>query len=1195
MATTQQVLEPGVAVMAVDPFAIAEGGTRPYTVRLRLAPLGNVVIRVRVTGDRDVTVDESTLTFTPENWNTAQEVTVSAAQDDDGVDDTATITHSIVAAQTSNEYDSVAIDSLSVSVTDDETPGVTVSETELRIDEGRTDTYVVRLDTQPTGNVRIAVSGGHDSVTVNPTAFTLSRSNWSRGQTITVRSRDDDRALPVSATLTHAIDTDATTADEYDSEAIADVSVTIIDDEAPVDYDLDNNGLLDITTREQMNAVRYDLDGNGLADNEADAAAYRRAFPRMMAGSCGDDFVAGTSVEGDPNTMGTPCIGYELLNDIALSGSWTPIGGNVHHEEFSGVAEYTATFDGNGNTISGLRISLGAQKYVGLFGATFSSSMISNVGLENVNVIRPRRVGRPGGPERRQDNQGLGHRPGVGQRACGRPGGYQPWHCGAELLGGSGGGDEPSGLPGAAVVRRIAGLVGLNRGIVRDTYATGAVRGAGHVGGLVGWNHGGGIVERSYAAGSVTSTQGFPSTGGLVGWQRGSVTNSYWDTETTGRSKGAGQGDAGGAAGRTTAELQKPTSAGDFNSAWGGTYTGVDDNGMEISLLVWNFGSTIQYPCLSDVGDCGKGTQTALQREAPVDYDADGDGLIEVRNQAQLNAIRWDMNGDARPDDASFAGDYAAAFPRIIEGMCARTPDPATSHPGDPGAGCRGYELENDITLSGTFKPLGVDGISFFTSTLEGNGHVIRNLRVSQPAGEFDYNAGLFLFVSGEVRNLGLENVNVSGGNNVGALAGSVSGRVIGVYSTGRVSGRAWVGGLVGELRGSIERSYSTASVSAPLSVGGLVGQIERGGRVSDSYATGTVRATEFRAGGLVGQTDDSASVTNSYSTGRVSGPSTLGGLAGGNVDGGRGTFSGNYWDTQTSGRNVGYGKDDWNGNNQHDHGEPQTGGITGLTTAELQEPRSAAGIYAAWSDTLWSFGRAGDYPCLLGVTPDCVARGIVRVNAADPLEVSEGGSATFTVLLVNEPPTADVVIAMSSDNADVATQPASLTFTPDNWQTAQTVTVSAAQDDDEVDDTATISFAVSGADDYAGIGVRPVNVAATDDDALPTLPTLSVNSPTAQEDGLDTTPMTFVFTLSPASSQTVTAHVEVGAPGQTAMVTDDYDPKSPEDADLRAGRDDPELYGDGGRRLLRRTGRDGVARRRSVDQRGVRQRLRSA
>ena len=105
-----------------------------------------------------------------------------------------------------------------------------------------------------------------------------------------------------------------------------------------------------------------------------------------------------------------------------------------------------------------------------------------------------------------------------------------------------------------------------------------------------------------------------------------------------------------------------------------------------------------------------------------------------------------------------------------------------------------------------------------------------------------------------------------------------------------------------------------------------------------------------------------------------------------------------------------------------------------------------------------------------------------VTVAADDPVPVAEGGEASYTVVLDGRP-TGDVTIAVSSDNADVTAEPASLTFTRDNWYTPRTVTVSAAHDGDAADDDATLSHSVSGADGYAGIAVASVAVAVTDDD----------------------------------------------------------------------------------------------------------------
>ena len=696
-ATTQAVTDPGVILFSVDPIQMPEGVPSPYQIALRAEPQGNVVIRVRATGNSDVTVDtdaqtpgnQDTLTFTPENWNTRQTVTVSAAHDGDAANDTATITHSIVAAQSSDEYDGVAIDSLGVLVNDDEPPGVvTVSETALLIDEGSTATYVIRLTSLPAGNVRISVSSDHDSITVSPPAFTLTPSNWERGQTVTVRSRDDDRALPVSATLTHAIDADATTADEYDDESIAPVSVRVTDDEAPVDYDHDNDNLIEITNREQLNAVRYDLDGNGVADSAADEAAYRRAFPRMMENMCGAIF-RDTAVEGPPG----PCTGYELRNDITLSGSWTPIGGDVpagsDNPHNPGANVFTGDFDGNRYTISGLRVSRSNSTMVGFFGAIGSGTEVTAVCLADVNVRGRELVGAlvgyvlPGATVHRACSSGQ-----VTGNAL--VGGLVGWNRGTiqrSYSEASVTGFNLSDSQGTVWSTQLGGLVGGNYGTVVNAYATGAVRGTGHVAGLAGsvWNNG--VVRNSYATGAVSSDQGWPLVGGLVGWiyGHGSVAGSYYDTETSGQAQGASQVDPAGviisyrgshttaSPGQTTSGLQGPTAATGIYCGWSSEDVNCDggldvdedvdhDGNLDVdedidndgrldraaedlnnnsrltSYSVWRFGAATEYPCLVNVTpDCQR--QTSQNRRASVTVTADNPVPVNEGGSATYTVV----------------------------------------------------------------------------------------------------------------------------------------------------------------------------------------------------------------------------------------------------------------------------------------------------------------------------------------------------------------------------------------------------------------------------------------------------------------------------------------------------------------------------------------------------------------------------
>ena len=165
-----------------------------------------------------------------------------------------------------------------------------------------------------------------------------------------------------------------------------------------------------------------------------------------------------------------------------------------------------------------------------------------------------------------------------------------------------------------------------------------------------------------------------------------------------------------------------------------------------------------------------------------------------------------------------------------------------------------------------------------------------------------------------------------------------------------------------------------------------------------------------------------------------------------------------------------------------------------------------------------------------------------VRVSATD-LQIGEGEDATYTVVLASEP-SGEVTVtpARSSGDADVEVTGA-LTFTPLNWATPQTVTVSAAQDSDALDDEAVIGHGVSGAD-YAGETAGSVDV-TVDDDETPSSGVTAVEltvSPESVEENAGATPVTVTGTLSgPARTEDTEVTVSVGAAGDTATEGTDY------------------------------------------------------
>ena len=212
-------------ILTPSTLTVDEGGTADYTVQLSSEPTAGVT--VDITGGGDVTVNPTSLTFTTTTWDTAQTVMVTAAQDDDGADDTLTVGHA-VAHGSADEYVGASLDGLAVTVTDDEIPGVTLTPTTLTVNEGSTADYTVELRVQPTADVTIDITGGGD-VTVNPTSLTFTSATWNTAKTVMVTAAQDMDAVDDTQTVTHAVATGS--ADEYTGVTVDGLDVTVDDDE----------------------------------------------------------------------------------------------------------------------------------------------------------------------------------------------------------------------------------------------------------------------------------------------------------------------------------------------------------------------------------------------------------------------------------------------------------------------------------------------------------------------------------------------------------------------------------------------------------------------------------------------------------------------------------------------------------------------------------------------------------------------------------------------------------------------------------------------------------------------------------------------------------------------------------------------------------------------------------------------------
>ena len=625
---------------------------------------------------------------------------------------------------------------------------------------------------------------------------------------------------------------------------------------------------------------------------------------------------------------------FKLTNDIDLAGIDFYIIGS---EAFP----FTGVLDGSGHTISNFRYTstLYRTEDIGLFGYVDGpNAEIRDLGLIAPNISGRNNVGSLVGQ--------LGYGTVSG---CYTEGGSVS---GRNYVGGLVGDNsgratitncyaQGGSVMGTGFV--VGGLVGSNLGTITDCYATGSVFGNRNVGGLVGSNYS--TITNCYSSGDISGDE---SVGGLVGTNSyGTIADCYSTSSVVGIEhvgglvgsggrahnsfwdvQTSGQSTSVGGKGRTTAQMQIAS-----------TFLGWNGRGNE---GVWTIDEGNDYPRLWWENKQGE--------------------VIETQQLSNL------LTGAGTQDDPYLI--YTAEELNVI-GLL-------------PFEWDKQFRLISDIDLSqyvGTeFNIIGIPNP--FSGVFDGNGKKITNL---------NHTNGLFVYVSGAIRDLGLIDANVDAGTGyrVGSLVGDLQGGTISnCYAEGgSVLGGSDVGGLVGALNwgATITNCYSSGDVSGDDSVGGLVGALSWGGTITNCYSSGDVSASGEYAfsgvGGLVGENGYSGTITNCYASGSVTGTTNVGGLVslnygtitncyatgsvlgsgtewwpgvvGGLVGENWGEVTDSFWDTQTS-------------------GQVTSDGGTGKTTAEMQTESTFTD--AGWdfvaerangTEDIWWILEGRDYPRL--------------------------------------------------------------------------------------------------------------------------------------------------------------------------------------------------------------------------------------
>ncbi|MFD1216796.1 GlyGly-CTERM sorting domain-containing protein [Microbulbifer celer] len=738
------------------------------------------------------------------------------------------------------------------------------------------------------------------------------------------------------------------------------------------DYDLDDDGLIEINDWSDLDEVRNNLDGASLYGSSA-----------------------GCPADG--------CIGFELTTDLdfdtngdgILDGKdtywnegegWLPIGSN-------GANDFTGVFHGGGHLIRNLMVSRPYTDLQGLFGFIRGAS-VKELGLTG-NLTKIEGNGSTGTLAGYADSSQItavfasSNVTGTGDDIGGLVGNASDSEITASYFTGTVSGGE-----------FVGGLVGARAESITASISTAYVTADRFSGGLIGrW----GTVSASYWAVDVsgqtdahysgaeatlaelqcpTNTDNTTCADAILyeGWSNytGAGGNAYWDfgsdTELPGlRLQGSvyrdGDGDGAHEADDAFPEHFAASVDSDGDGAPDAWRGGCEVDCQSASGLVLDqFPETAAAAVDADLDGlpdqwnegCDSACQTASglaldslpndsdndgisnaedyddNNDGIVDADADSDGLIEISSLAELDAIRHSLAG--------------AGLRLVADGELNISGCPHIPHNGVLQQRCSGYELTADLDFDTNgdgvldsndsywnegqgWQPIGDSLANPFTAVFHGNGHLIRNVMSARPT--TDYQSLFGCLEDATVMDLGLN----------GPLM--------------RIEGNRYVGGLAGGVRRSqISAVFVSGFIQGnTITSGGLVGYAVES-EISTSYVTGSVRGVDV-VGGLVGVNDDS-DINASVSTAWVFGSSRSGGLIG-YEEGRLGVVSASYWAEDASGQTS------------------SKGGI-GATLDELRCPTGADNttcadttLFDGWSNridgsgnTYWDFGTDTELPGLV-------------------------------------------------------------------------------------------------------------------------------------------------------------------------------------------------------------------------------------
>jgi large repetitive protein len=256
-----------------------DGATDSYSLALAARPTQDVTIVISTDGQTYAT--PSVVTFTPGDWNTPQDITVHATDDDlsESSPHPGALMHLVSSGQA--QYSGLSVPNVGAGIGDNDDAGVALVQTggKTQVKEGgKKDTLTVRLFSQPRSKVEFIIDLQED-LTSTKLTLSVDPADWDEDHVITVAARDDTQ---VEGPHTARVELEVNSADlDYDDYSLNGTDVSIQDNDKRDGSGSDG--------------------GSGKVDVPDGAPS---GFKETTMGGSGNGGDKGTSTEGDAGAAG---------------------------------------------------------------------------------------------------------------------------------------------------------------------------------------------------------------------------------------------------------------------------------------------------------------------------------------------------------------------------------------------------------------------------------------------------------------------------------------------------------------------------------------------------------------------------------------------------------------------------------------------------------------------------------------------------------------------------------------------------------------------------------------------------------------------------------------------------------------------------------------------------------------------------